>query len=352
VPAAECSTEAGFVHHRSTGRSLSYGALASRAARVAAPDLNSVPLKDPRDYHIIGKFTPQAEAPRVLAGEPLFGIDQSVPGMLYAVYEKAPVFGSRALSANMEVIKAQPGVRDAFIIHGNPAETMSAGLVDGVAIVAERWYQANRALELLQVQWEQRDVSQQATAVFDRQAAALADKAPRRILRHDGNVDQAFDGAAKIVEASYAYPFLAHATLEPMNCTAWARPDGSLEIWAPSQAPTAALMLVARTLKLDPSKVTVHMTRVGGGFGRRGDNDYVVEAAAISQRIGKPVKLLWNRRQDIQHDFSRPAGYNHFRAALDAKGNLVGFMDHFVTFSHGGEVLCAPTCRLACSRLD
>ena len=129
--------------------------------------------------------------------------------MLYAVYEKAPVFGSRVLSANLDLIKAQPGVRDAFIIHGNPAETMSAGLVDGVAIVAERWHQANRALELLQVQWEPRDVSQQATAVFDRQAAALADEAPRQILRHDGDVNQAFDGAAKIVQASYAYPFLA-----------------------------------------------------------------------------------------------------------------------------------------------
>jgi isoquinoline 1-oxidoreductase subunit beta len=265
-----------------------------------------------------------------------------VPGMLYAVYEKAPVFGSRALSANLDVIKAQPGVRDAFIIHGNPAEVMSAGLLDGVAIVAERWHQANRALELLQVQWEPRDVSQQATAVFDRQAAALAEEAPRQILRHDGDVNQAFDGAAKVVQGSYAYPFLAHATLEPMNCTAWAKADGSIEIWAPSQAPTAALMLVARTLKLDPSQVTVHMTRVGGGFGRRGDNDYVVEAAAISRRIGQPVKLLWNRRQDIQHDFYRPAGYNHFRGALDAQGHLVGFTDHFVTFSHGEEVaLCA-----------
>jgi isoquinoline 1-oxidoreductase beta subunit len=342
VPASECETDQGVVHHRASRRWASYGELATRAARLPAPDLLTVPLKDPKDYKIIGHFTPQVDGPRVLAGEPLFGIDQSVPGMLYAVYEKAPVFGSRALGANLEVIKAQPGVRDAFIIHGNPAETMSAGLVDGVAIVANRWYQANRALKLLQVQWEQREVSRQATAVFDRQAAALAHRAPRQILRRDGDVAQAFDGAAKIVEASYAYPFLAHATLEPMNCTAWAKPDGSVEIWAPSQAPTAALLLVARTLKLDPSKVTVHMTRVGGGFGRRGDNDYVVEAAAISQRIGKPVKLLWNRRQDIQHDFYRPAGYNHFRGALDAKDNLVGFTDHFVTFSHGGEVaLCA-----------
>jgi isoquinoline 1-oxidoreductase beta subunit len=342
VAAGECETDQGVVHHRASGRHASYGQLASRAAHLPAPDLASVPLKDSKDYKIIGHFTPQVDGPRVLAGEPLFGIDQSVPGMLYAVYEKAPVWGSRAISANLDVIKAQPGVRDAFIIHGNPDEAMSAGLVDGVAIVAERWHQANRALERLQVQWEPRDVSQQATEVFDRQAAALAHEAPREILRHDGDVNQAFYGAARIVEASYAYPFLAHATLEPQNCTAWAKPDGSIEIWAPSQAPTAGLMLVARTLKVDPAKVTVHMTRVGGGFGRRGDNDYMVEAAAISQRIGQPVKLLWNRRQDFQHDAYRPAGYNHFRGALDTQGKLVGFMDHFVTFSHDGKVaLCA-----------
>lgn len=342
VPAGQCETKQGVVHHRTSRRRATYGELASRAARLPAPDLLTVSLKHPKDYKIIGHFTPQVDGPRVLAGEPLFGIDQSIPGMLYAVYEKAPVFGSRALGANLDVIRRQPGVRDAFIIHGNPAQLMEAGLVDGVAIVAERWHQANRALELLKVEWEAREVSQQATDVFDRQAAALVDEPPRQILRQDGDVNQAFSGAAKIVEGSYAYPFLAHATLEPMNCTAWAKRDGSVEIWAPSQAPTAALMLVARTLKLDPGKVTVHMTRVGGGFGRRGDNDYVVEAAAISQRIGKPVKLLWNRRQDIQHDFYRPAGYNHFRGALDAQGNLLGFTDHFVTFSHGGEVaLCA-----------
>jgi len=301
-----------------------------------------VPLKDPKDYRIIGKFTPQVDAPRVLAAEPLFGIDQSVPGMLYAVYEKAPVFGSRAISANLDTIKAQPGVRDAFIVHGEPAAAISAGLVDGVAIVAERWYQANKALDLLQVQWEDNPASAQSTLGFDRQAAAFVRQMPQKVLRHDGDVNQVFSGAAKILEASYAYPFLAHATLEPMNCTAWAKADGSIELWAPTQAPTAARALVAKTLGIEPGKVTVHMTRVGGGFGRRGDNDYVVEAAAISRHIGKPVKLLWNRRQDIQHDMYRPGGYHHFKGALDNQGKLVGFSDHFVTFGrHGTVALCA-----------
>ncbi|HTT05246.1 MAG TPA: molybdopterin cofactor-binding domain-containing protein [Steroidobacteraceae bacterium] len=342
VPAGECETAQGVVHHRASARQAGYGALAGRAAHLPAPDLNSVALKDPKDYKIIGTFVPQVDGARVLAGEALFGIDQTLPGMLYAVYEKAPVFGSRALSANLDTLKAQPGVRDAFIIHGEPAAAISAGLVDGVAIVADRWHQANKALDMLQVRWESSPAAQQSTAGFDRQAAALAQAAPQQILRQDGNVDQSFRQAAKIVEAAYAYPFLAHATLEPMNCTAWAKPDGSIEIWAPSQAPTAARELVARTLHLNPDKVTVHMTRVGGGFGRRGDNDFAVEAAAISQRIGRPVKLLWNRRQDMQHDMYRPAGYHNFRGALDSHGRLVGFTDHFVTFGRQGQVaLCA-----------
>lgn len=339
VPASECETEQGVVHHRASGRHAAYGALVSHAAKLPVPDLARVPLKDSKDYRIIGKFTPQMDGPQVLAGKPVFGIDQSVPGMLYAVYEKAPVFGSRALSANLEVIRAQPGVRDAFIVHGNPAETMSGGLVDGVAIVAERWHQANKALELLQVQWETPDVSRQSTAAFDRQSAEFARQAPQQILRHDGDVDRAFYGASKILEASYAYPFLAHATLEPMNCTASAKPDGTIEVWVPTQAPTLARTLIARTLKLDERKVTLHMTRAGGGFGRRGmTNDFAIEAAVISARIGQPVKLLWNRRQDFQHDFYRPAGYHHFRGALNAQGELIGFADHFVTVGQHGQV--------------
>ncbi|HTW74767.1 MAG TPA: molybdopterin cofactor-binding domain-containing protein [Steroidobacteraceae bacterium] len=337
VPVQQCETAAGVVHHRASARSLGYGALARRAARLPAPDLASVKLKDPKDYQIIGRFTPQVDAPRVLAGEPLFGIDQSVPGMLYAVYEKAPVFGSRALSANLEEIKALPGVRDAFIIHGDPAAVFTHGLVDGVAIVADRWHQANKALDRLQVQWADSWASSTSSAGFARQAAALAGQAPQQILRHDGDVNRGFYGASKLLDASYAYPFLAHVPLEPMNCTAYARPDGTMEIWSPTQDPGGGRKLVADTLHIDAHRITVHMTRVGGGFGRRGDNDYMVEAAAISQRIGKPVKLLWNRRQDLQHDIYRPAGFHHFRGGLDAQGRLVAFSDHFVTVGPDGK---------------
>jgi isoquinoline 1-oxidoreductase beta subunit len=338
VPVSDCETEQGVVHHRASGRSASYGALVGRAAKLPAPDLASVRLKEPKDYRIIGQFVPQVDGPRVLAGEPLFGIDQDLPGMLHAVYEKAPVFGSRAVSANLDIVKALPGVRDAFIVHGNPADALSGGLVDGVAIVADRWHQANKALERLQVQWEAADVSHQSTAAFDRQAATFIGQPPQQVLRHDGDINQAFYGASRTLEASYAYPFLAHVCLEPMNCTAWARPDGNVEIWAPTQAPTLAMTLVSKTFKLDPAKITVHMTRSGGGFGRRGmTNEFVLEAVAISLRLGRPVKMLCNRRQDIQHDFYRPAGYHHFRGALNARGELTGFADHFVTVGQQGR---------------
>ncbi|MGH8257566.1 MAG: molybdopterin cofactor-binding domain-containing protein, partial [Steroidobacteraceae bacterium] len=337
VPVSECTTEAGVVHHRGSSRSLTYGALARRAAAVKPPELSTVTLKDPKDYRIIGKFTPQVDGARVLAGEPLFGIDQNVPGMLYAVYEKAPVFGSRALSANLDQIKALPGVRDAFIIHGDPAAVFTHGLVDGVAIVADRWFQANKALDSLQVQWADNPASTQSTVSFEQQSDAFSRQAPQQIIRHDGDVNRGLYGATKILQASYAYPFLAHVPLEPMNCTAWAKPDGSMEIWSPTQSPGGAQMVIASTLGIAPNKITVHMTRVGGAFGRRGDNDYSVEAAAISQRIGKPVKLLWNRRQDIQHDIYRPVGFHHFKAGLDANGKLVAFSDHFVTIGPDGK---------------
>jgi len=338
VPVSECYTDAGVVHHRGSDRTLTYGALARTAAKLPPPDLHTVALKNPKDYRIIGQFTPQVDAARVLAGEPLFGIDQSVPGMLYAMYEKAPTFGARALGANLDALKALPGVRDAFIIHGDPSAVFSHGLVDGVAIVATRWHQANKALQRLQAQWAPSPASSQSTHAFEQQSAVFSRQPPQQVIRHDGDVVRALYGATKTVQASYSYPFLAHVDLEPQNCTAWSKPDGSMEVWAPTQAPGAAQMLIASTLGIDPSRIMVHMTRVGGAFGRRGDNDFAVEAAAISRRIGQPVKLLWNRRQDIQHDSYRPGGFHHFKGGLDGHGKLVAFSDHFVTFGQNGKV--------------
>ncbi|MGH8287885.1 MAG: molybdopterin cofactor-binding domain-containing protein [Steroidobacteraceae bacterium] len=339
VPAGECDASAGSVRHRPSGRTLGYGALAAKAAALAAPELQSVALKDPKDYRIIGKFTGGVDSGLVLEGKPLFGIDVVLPGMLYATYEKAPVFGSRVLSANIDAVKRLPGVRDAFIVRASSADAVfEVGLVDGVAIVADGWWQAQKALDKLRVQWDRGPASGQSTAGFAREAARLGRQKPQSIIRSDGEVEAALAHAHRVLEADYSYPFLAHADLEPQNCTAQVDRDGSVEIWAPTQLPARGQKLVASALGVDESRVTVHLTRVGGGFGRRLQGDYMVEAAMISKLAGRPVKLLWNRRQDIQHDAYRPAGFHYFKAGLSAQGRISAFRDHFVTFGQGGKV--------------
>ncbi len=262
--------------------------------------------------------------------------------MLYASYQKAPVFGSRVVSANLAAVKALPGVREAFIVRGTePDATFGMGLVDGVAIVADSWWQTQKALAKLHVEWGRSPSSTQSTAGFEREAQRLARQRPSAIVRSDGDVDAALAHAHQVLQADYAYPFLAHVTLEPQNCTAHYKRDGSVEIWAPTQNPAPGRKLVASTLGIDESRVTVHITRVGGGFGRRLQNDYMVEAAMISKLAGRPVKLLWNRRQDIQHDAYRPAGYHYFEAGLTAQGAISAFRDHFVTFGQGDQVASA-----------
>ncbi|MHB8813304.1 MAG: xanthine dehydrogenase family protein molybdopterin-binding subunit [Steroidobacteraceae bacterium] len=342
VPAAECDAGQGTVRHRPSGRTLTYGALAAKAAALKAPDLGSVTLKDPKDYRIIGRFTGGVDSPLVLEGKPLFGIDTVVPGMLYATYQKAPVFGSRVVSANIAAVKAMPGVRDAFVVHGSGGTAVfDMGLVDGVAIVADSWWQAQKALAKLHVVWDRHSTPGQSTVEFERQAAHLSRRKPQSVVRRDGDVDEALAHAHKVLETEYSYPFLAHVDLEPQNCTAHYKRNGSVEIWAPTQNPAPGRSLVASTLGVDESRVTVHMTRVGGGFGRRLKNDFMVEAAMISKMAGRPVKLLWNRRQDIQHDAYRPAGFHYFKGGLTAEGRLAAFRDHFVTFGQGEEVASA-----------
>jgi isoquinoline 1-oxidoreductase beta subunit len=339
VPAGECRTDSGVVSHPASGRSLGYGALASAAATLPVPDLDRVRLKDPKTFRIIGQAIPGVDNAKVVTGQKLFGIDVSVPGMLCAVFQKCPVFGGTVVSANVEAIKALPGVHDAFIVRASQASRAGdhEALSDGVAIVAKSWWVANKARQQLQVTWNEGPTASQSSAGFAQQAASLAQGAPAGVIRHDGDPDAAMKAAAHVVEASYSYPFLSHIDLEPQNCTAHVQ-DGKVVIWAPTQNPGPGAKLVARTLGIDPGDVTVNMTRVGGGFGRRLRNDFMAEAAWISRQVGAPVKLLWTRQDDMQHDFYRPAGFHNFRGGLDGEGRLVAFTDHFVTFGRGGTV--------------
>jgi isoquinoline 1-oxidoreductase beta subunit len=331
VPAAELVTEPGFVVHKASGRKLAYGDLAQAAAGLTAPDPASLTLKDPKAFRIVGKAHPQFDNAAIVTGKPLFGIDVRVPGMLYATFLKAPVFGAKVAQVDLAPAKAVKGVRDAFVVDGGTALN---GLLGGVAVVADTWWAARRGRNALKVTWADHPTRAQSSAGFAAKAAELAQQPPHRTLRADGDVAAGLKGAAKVVKASYFYPFIAHAPLEPQNCTAHFK-DGKVEIWAPTQNPEPGRRLVAAALGIAESDITIHLTRGGGGFGRRLANDYMVEAAWIAKTAGAPVKLLWTREDDTQHDFYRPAGFHNFTAGLDAKGELVAWRDHFVTFGEG-----------------
>lgn len=330
VPETELTTGGGAVHHHASRRRLGYGELVATAATLTAPDLASVKLKDPKDFKIIGRPIGGVDNHKVVTGQPLFGIDITVPGMLYAVFEKSPVFAAKVASANLDEVTALPGVRHAFVVDGG---TQLSGLLGGVAIVADSWWAARSARQRLRVTWGEHPTAAQSTASFNAKAAEYFTAAPQRSLRNDGDVNAAFTGAT-VVEATYEYPFLAHATLEPMNCTA-RYSDGKLEIWAPTQNPQSGRQLVATTMEIAPEDISIHIVRSGGGFGRRLANDYMVEAAWIARQAGVPVKLLWTREDDIQHDFYRPAGFHKLRGAVDANGRLTAWQNHFVSFGEG-----------------
>ncbi|CAM8646493.1 molybdopterin cofactor-binding domain-containing protein [Sphingobium sp.] len=327
-------TAGGTVSDPKSGKSATYASLATAAAKLPAPDPATLKLTDPADFRIIGQSVVGVDTPAIVAGKPLFGIDFKLPNMLYAVLETCPAFGGTIKSVNLDEVKALPGVAHVLPIKGDG--TPESGF-DGVAILSKSWWSANQARDALKIDWDVSAVSGFSTESYASQAAAKRKgKADADIVR-TGDVDAAFASAAKTVTADYDYPFLAHGTLEPQNCTALFK-DGAVEIWAPTQNPESGRGLVAKALNLPPEKIRINFTRIGGGFGRRLMNDYMVQAASIAAQVpGVPVKLLWNRQQDIQRDFYRPAGWHGFRAALDKGGKLTAFHDHFVTFGKDGK---------------
>jgi isoquinoline 1-oxidoreductase subunit beta len=331
VPAAECETAKGHVLHKQSSRSIAYGAIAAAAAQVTPPELESVKLKDPSQFQIIGKPIPGVDNHAIVTGQPLYGIDVEVPGMRIATFVKCPVFAGKVKSANLELVRAQPGIEKAFIVEGGKALDE---LMPGVAIVGASFWQVQSARKKLVVEWDEGPAAAQSSEGFHAKARELWTQAPHRSLRKDGDWEAALKAAGKVVKADYAYPFIAHASLEPQNCTAkWE--NGKLELWAPTQTPERGRGMVARVMGIPEDAITIHLTRAGGGFGRRLYNDYLVEAGFIAREAGVPVKLLWTREDDLQHDLFRPAGYHSFSAGLDKEGRLTSFRDHFATFGEG-----------------
>ncbi|TCK75648.1 xanthine dehydrogenase family protein molybdopterin-binding subunit [Acidipila rosea] len=332
VPVSECSAAASVVTHTPSGRKLSYGALAKAASAQPVPDPTKVQLKSRAEYKLLGKRFTGVDNLKVVTGQPLFGIDVQMPGMLYANYIMCPAVGGKVKSANLDEIKKMPGVVDAFVLDGTgtPAEVMP-----GVAVIAKSTWEAFKAKAALKVDWDESSASKDSLTQAAIKAKEIGAQMPAP-ANNVGDVDTAFGSAAKVVEASYDYAMVSHQQLEPQNSTAWWH-DGIMEIWTPTQQADRGLAMVAKMLNLPDEKVTVHQMRAGGGFGRRLANDYMCEAAAIAMKVNAPVKLQWKREDDFAHDFFRAGGYHFLKGAVDKTGKLSAIQNHLVSFSADGS---------------
>ncbi|HEY4201312.1 MAG TPA: molybdopterin cofactor-binding domain-containing protein [Devosiaceae bacterium] len=333
VDAAQITAQDSMLSHAASGKSATYGSFAVAAAGMPVPDPKTLTLKTRDQYRLIGNRFRGVDDPKVVTGKPLFGIDVQLPGMLYASYTKCPAAGGKVKSFNVDEIKAQPGVVDAFPVEGTG---LMVEAMPGVAIIAKDTWSAFQAKKKLVVDWDLSEASTDSTSKFSADAKKIATTFPATPDDNVGDVDKAFAAAKKTVEAYYEYPFAAHAPLEPQNTTAHLH-DGVLELWVPTQQPDRGLPLMAKAAGLPPEQVIVHQTRVGGGFGRRLVNDYACEAAAIAMKVNAPVKLQWTREDDFTHDFFRPAGYHQFKGAIDANGKLDAWQEHFITFTADGK---------------
>jgi isoquinoline 1-oxidoreductase subunit beta len=314
VPRKHCRAESGTVVDVPSGRKLTYGELASRAVREVAP--RRLHLKQNGEFRLLGRPTARLDLPSHVAGRTVFGTDVVVPGMLAATIVQSPVFGAEIAQVDAARAKAIPGVRDVVKIRG------------GIAIVADTIWAALQGREVLKVAWQGGNtVGLSNAAIFE----ALRDAAKRRgkTERNEGNVDQALKRATTIIEADYELPYLAHAPIEPVNCTARLA-DGRCEIWVPTQSQTVAQRAAAKAAGLRARAVQVHTTFLGGGFGRRGVPDAVTQAVEITKAIKRPVQLVWSRAEDLQHDHDRPASFTQLRGGLDRRGRPTAWLHRIV----------------------
>jgi isoquinoline 1-oxidoreductase beta subunit len=308
VDASDCDAENSSIIHRPSGRKVRFGQVAQAASKLEPPA--EVKLKDPKDWNLLGRSARRFDIHDKVVGKPLFGIDVQLPGMLYAAIAQCPVFRGK--------LKDVPGER----ILGLRGLVKVVKLDDAVAVVADNWWRASKMLKLLPIEWDAGANGAATTASIREFVRFGLEDSAIPVARNDGDVEAAFASAAKVVEAEYFAPFLNHAPLEPMNCTAVVKGD-RVEVWAPTQNAEATLAAAAEAAGVPLENVEVHLTYLGGGFGRRGFQDYTRQAVAIAKQLeGRPVKLLWSREEDVQHDFYRPMTLMRFKGALDREGKL------------------------------
>ncbi|HTQ73451.1 MAG TPA: molybdopterin cofactor-binding domain-containing protein [Burkholderiales bacterium] len=308
VDAADCDAENSTIIHRPSGRKVRFGQVAQAASRLELPQ--DVKLKDPKDWNLLGRSARRLDIKDKVTGKPLFGIDVQLPGMLHAAIAQCPVFRGKLKTVADEQLLGLRGL------------VRVVKLDDAVAVVADSWWRAQKMLKLLPVEWDPGANGGATTASIREFVRFGLEDSSAPVARNDGDVEAAFSQAAKVVEAEYFAPFLNHAPLEPMNCTALVKGD-RVEVWAPTQNAEATHAAAAAAAGVALENVEVHLTYLGGGFGRRGFQDYTRQAVAIAKAVeGRPVKLLWSREEDMQHDFYRPMTMMRFKAALDAGGEV------------------------------
>ena len=313
VPASECTAQSSFITHGPSKRRVSYGKVADAAAKLEAP--KDVKLKDPKAWKLIGKPVKRFDIPDTVMGKQIYGIDTQLPGMLYAAVAQCPVFGGKVKAMDAAKVQGRRGIVKVLNV-----ETF-------VAVVADNWWRAKEALRDVHIDWDVGANGNASTAsLMEFYRAGLDAKEDIAVARKDGDFDAVFAGAAKKLEAEYYTPYLAHSCMEPMGCTAVLK-DGKLDIWTSTQNAEASLAVAAATAGVPLENVEVHRVQLGGGFGRRGGaQDFVRQGVLIAKAMeGTPVKMLWTREEDTQHDFYRPASLIRVKAALDDSGNPVAW---------------------------
>jgi isoquinoline 1-oxidoreductase beta subunit len=342
VDPSQCRTTEGAIVHAATGRRATYGTLVAEARTLPVPD--TVVLKQPAERRIIGRPTRSLDAPAIVRGSITYGIDVRLRGMLHAVIERSPVFGGQVGRVDDHLARARAGVRSVVRINADSFPRFgddSPKKANGVAVVADSTWSAIQGRRALVVEWDPRGGESESTRAMRLAAVDATRDAPRFVARHEGDVEAALASAARRLDAVYEVPLLAHATMEPMNCTADVTSD-RCEIWAPTQNPQAVRDVAAVITGLAPSTITVHVTRMGGGFGRRFYPDFAGEAVIVSKAVGRPVQVTWTREDDIKHDFYRPAGYHVMQAGLDDRGRLVAWTQHLASASRGAYLGWTP----------